>query len=174
AGDVHRGARHSRHSLRIHARAAPARRGGRDVRVARADPACDHSDATVASVGGPAMSTTTADRRATRRVASASAHRRIASPLVYRLQRFGVEAMCLALGFILVVWSLTPIYNMWKIALDSHAGIFGGSIWPEAPTLESFRVVVTQDFWYLERFWHKFGNSFIVGLSVTGLTLAIG
>ena len=101
----------------------------------------------------------------------APAHR---SPLVYRLQRFAVEAMCLALGFVLVVWSLTPIYNMWKIALDSHSGVFGGSIWPEAPTLESFRVVVTQDFWYLARFWHQFGNSFIVGLSVTFLTLAIG
>ena len=34
--------------------------------------------------------------------------------------------------------------------------------------------MVTQDFWYLERFWHQFGNSFIVGLSVTFLTLAIG
>ena len=64
--------------------------------------------------------------------------RRIRSPLFYSLQRLGVEALCLALGFVLVVWSLTPIYNMWKIALDSHAGIFGGSIWPEAPTLESF------------------------------------
>jgi multiple sugar transport system permease protein len=63
---------------------------------------------------------------------------------------------------------------MWKIALDSHAGIFGSSIFPEDPTLASFRVVVTQDFWYLERFWHQFGNSFIVGLSVMGLTLGIG
>ena len=33
--------------------------------------------------------------------------------------------------------------------------------------------MVTQDFWYLERFWHQFGNSFIVGLSVTFLTLGI-
>ena len=24
------------------------------------------------------------------------------------------------LGFVLIVWSLTPIYNMWLIALDSH------------------------------------------------------
>jgi multiple sugar transport system permease protein len=100
--------------------------------------------------------------------------RRIRSPLFYRLQRYGVEAMCLALGFILVVWSLTPIYNMCKIALESHQGIFNGSILPEEPSLESFRVVVTQDFWYLERFWHQFGNSFIVGLSVMGLTLLIG
>ena len=24
-----------------------------------------------------------------------------------------VEALCLLLGFVLVVWSITPIYNMW-------------------------------------------------------------
>ena len=79
---------------------------------------------------------------------------------------------CLASCF--VVWSLTPIYNMWLIALDSHEAIFSGALYPEAPTLEAFRVVVTQDFWYLERFWHQFGNSFIVGLSVMFLTLLIG
>ena len=45
AGDVHRGARHPRHSLRVHPCAAPARRGGRDVGVAGADPARDHPDA---------------------------------------------------------------------------------------------------------------------------------
>ena len=50
------------------------------------------------------------------------------------------------------------------IALDSHDDIFSGAIWPEHPSLESFRVVVTQDFWYLAHFWHQFGNSFIVGL----------
>jgi len=99
--------------------------------------------------------------------------RRIRSPLVYRLHRYGLEAVCLAIGFLLAVWSLAPLYNMWKIALESHSGIFGGSIWPEDPTLEAFRVVVTEDFWYLERFWHQFGNSFIVGLAVTFLTLVI-
>ena len=52
--------------------------------------------------------------------------------------------------------------------------MFSGSIWPQAPSLEGFCVVLTQGFWYLERFWHQFGNSFIVGLTVTFLTLAIG
>ena len=107
-------------------------------------------------------------------MSATSGVRQIRSPLYYRLQRYGVEAMCMFLGFVLAVWSLTPLYNMLKIALESHQGIFNGSILPEAPSLDSFRVVVTQDFWYLERFWHQFGNSFIVGLSVMGLTLLIG
>jgi multiple sugar transport system permease protein len=99
---------------------------------------------------------------------------RLHTKLHYRLQRYGVEAACLLLGFLLAVWSLTPIYNMWLIALNGHEAIFSGALYPEAPTLEAFRVVVTQDFWYLERFWHQFGNSFIVGLSVMFLTLFVG
>jgi multiple sugar transport system permease protein len=101
-------------------------------------------------------------------------HRRIASPLYYRLHRYAVEAACMLLGFVLVVWSITPIYNMVMISLDSHNDIFSGAVWPENPTLESFRVVVTQDFWYLARFWHQFGNSFFVGLMTMFLTLVIG
>ncbi len=80
----------------------------------------------------------------------------------------------MVLGFVLVIWSVTPIYNMVMISLDSHNDIFSGQVWPENPSLESFRVVVTQDFWYLARFWHQFGNSFFVGLMTMFLTLVIG
>jgi multiple sugar transport system permease protein len=111
------------------------------------------------------MSVTTAAPRASSRLHSS---------LHYRLQRYGVEGACMLLGFLLVVWSLTPIYNMWMIALDSHEAIFAGTLWPESPTLEAFRVVIYEDFWYLERFWHQFANSFYVGLSVMLLTLSIG
>jgi multiple sugar transport system permease protein len=98
---------------------------------------------------------------------------RVHSRWYYRLQSYGVEGACLAIGLALVVWSLTPIYNMWKIALDGHDSIFDGSLWPENPTLQSFRVVFTEDFWYLERFWHQFGNSFYVGFMVCFLTLLV-
>jgi multiple sugar transport system permease protein len=107
-------------------------------------------------------------------VSVTTAGRRISSPLTYRLRRYAAEAGCMALGFVILVWSLTPIYNMIMISLDSHNDIFSGTIWPEHPTLESFQVVVTQDFWYLARFWHQFGNSFFVGLMTMFLTLLIG
>jgi multiple sugar transport system permease protein len=107
-------------------------------------------------------------------VSATTAGRRIHSPLTYRLRRYAVEAACMALGFVILVWSLTPIYNMVMISLDSHDDIFSGTVWPESPSLESFRVVVTQDFWYLARFWHQFGNSFFVGLMTMFLTLLIG
>jgi multiple sugar transport system permease protein len=92
----------------------------------------------------------------------------------YRARRYGKEALAMAFGLVLAVWSVLPLYNMWIIALDSHDDVFAGAIWPENPTLESFRVVVTEDFWYLARFWHQFGNSVYVGISVMFLTLAIG
>jgi multiple sugar transport system permease protein len=106
--------------------------------------------------------------------ATTAGSRRLHTKRHYRLQRYGVEAAGMVLGFVLVVWSVTPIYNMWLIALSSHGDIFSGELWPAAPTLEAFRVVIYEDFWYLARFWHQFGNSFYVGLMVMFLTLFVG
>jgi multiple sugar transport system permease protein len=92
----------------------------------------------------------------------------------YRLRRYGIEALAIAGGLLIAVWSLLPIYNMVIISLDSHDDVFSGAVWPANPSLGAFRVVVTEDFWYLARFWHQFGNSFYVGLTVMFLTLAIG
>jgi multiple sugar transport system permease protein len=105
---------------------------------------------------------------------SATVARRKHSRLHYRMNRWGVEAVSVVLAAMLVIWSVTPIWNMIIIALDSHDDIFSGSLWPENPSLESFRVVVTEDFWYLARFWHQFGNSFFVGLMTMFLTLFVG
>jgi multiple sugar transport system permease protein len=102
------------------------------------------------------------------------ATRRVASARHYRVRRYLVETACLALGFVLLVWSILPIYNMVMIALDSHDDVFSGAVWPQHPSLHSFVVVFTEGFWYLERFWHQFGNSFFVGMMVMVLTLLIG
>ena len=47
-------------------------------------------------------------------------------------------------------------------------------MWPPHPSLASFWIVVTQGYWYLQYFWHQFGNSLYVGLAVSFLTLLIG
>jgi len=92
----------------------------------------------------------------------------------YRLRRATVEVASLALGLVLVVWSLMPIYNMVMIALSEHGAVFSGDIWPHNPSFESFVVVWTEGFWYLDHFWHQFGNSLFVGLMTMFLTLLIG
>ncbi len=102
------------------------------------------------------------------------AGRRIGSQRHYRIQRYVTEAAYIVLGFALLVWSLLPIYNIIAVALSSHDDIFSGAIWPPHPSLHSFAVVFTQGFWYLENFWHQFGNSFYVALMTTLLTVLIG
>jgi multiple sugar transport system permease protein len=106
--------------------------------------------------------------------ATTAGHRRVRSPLTYRLRRYGGEAVAIVVALAVAAWSIMPIYNMVMISLDSHDDIFSGQIWPEHPSLESFVVVITEDFWYLARFWHQFGNSFFVGLMTMFLTLCIG
>ncbi len=91
-----------------------------------------------------------------------------------RRRRYLTEAAALALGAVLVVWTITPIYNMVMVSLELHSDVFSAHIWPPQPSAESFRVVVTEGYWYLEYFWHQFGNSLYVGAAVTGLTLLIG
>jgi multiple sugar transport system permease protein len=93
----------------------------------------------------------------------------------YRRRRVGIETASAALGVVLLVWSLAPVYNMLLIALDPEGdNEFAGYIWPPDPSLESFRVVLTQGHWYLEHFWNQFGNSLYVGLLTMVLTVLIG
>jgi len=79
-----------------------------------------------------------------------------------------------ALGIVLLVWTLLPVYNMLLIALDSEGEEFTGSLWPPDPSFDSFRAIWKQDHWYLEHFWHQFGNSIFLGLATMVLTVVIG
>lgn len=94
----------------------------------------------------------------------------------HQLRRTLTEVGSIILGITLLIWSLLPVYNMLMIALDPEEGEieFTGNIWPDDPSLDGFRVVVTQEARYLEEFWHQFGNSVYIGLSTVLLTLLIG
>ena len=92
----------------------------------------------------------------------------------YRMRRGLTRVAGTMLGVALAIWTLVPVYNMLLIALSEDGDEFTGTVWPSDPSFESFEVIWTEGYWYLENFWHQFGNSFIVGLSVTFLTLLIG
>ena len=91
-------------------------------------------------------------------------------------RRVLTEAASVALGVVLLIWSLVPVYNMLLIALDHEEGDieFEGIIWPPDPSLQSFHAVLTQGYWLVEDFWHQFGNSFFIGLMTMSLTVLIG
>ena len=108
-----------------------------------------------------------------------SGARRSGGPVLrprYRLRQVPAEAASVTLGVVLLIWSLTPVYNMLLIALDRDEGDieFAGIIWPPDPSLHSFYVVLTQGYWLVEDFWHQFGNSFFIGLMTMVLTVLIG
>ena len=94
----------------------------------------------------------------------------------YRLRQRLIEAGSVVLVIAILIWSLTPVYNMFLIALDPEEGEieFDGNLWPPEPSLEGFRAVITQEARYLETFWHQFGNSFFIGLLTMVLTVLIG
>ena len=93
----------------------------------------------------------------------------------YPRRRLLTEAGSAILAFILLIWTLLPIYNMFLIALDPEEGEieFTGNIVPSEPSLDAFGVVLTQDDRYLAQFWQQFGNSLYIGVLAMLLTLVI-
>src|SRR5207244_11654470 len=87
-----------------------------------------------------------------------------------------VEAASAVLAIAILIWSLTPVYNMLLIALDPDEGDieFEGILWPPDPSLHSFHAVVTQGYWLVEDFWRQLANSFFIGLMTMFLTALIG
>jgi multiple sugar transport system permease protein len=91
------------------------------------------------------------------------------------VRRALVEAGSVLLCGALLIWSLLPVYNMLLIALDEEGDTeYAGTIWPAEPSLESFRALWAEDYWYLEHFWRQFANSLYVGLATMVLTVLIG
>jgi multiple sugar transport system permease protein len=75
---------------------------------------------------------------------------------------------------LILIWTLTPLYTMVAVALEQNDNIFSGDLWPTNPTLAAFWTVLTQNYWYVARFWHEMGNSLFIGIATAVLTLAIG
>jgi multiple sugar transport system permease protein len=91
-----------------------------------------------------------------------------------RLRRLVGDAGTVVLVVVLLIWWLLPVYNMMLIALDPEGDTeFTGDIWPTDPTIEAFRGVVFQRYWYLQDFWHQLGNSFFIGIMTMALTVLI-
>jgi multiple sugar transport system permease protein len=91
-----------------------------------------------------------------------------------RLRRLAGDTGAVVLAVVLLLWWLLPVYNMMLIALDPEGDTeFTGDIWPAAPTLEAFRGVLFQRYWYLQDFWHQLGNSFFIGVMTMVLTVLI-
>jgi multiple sugar transport system permease protein len=92
----------------------------------------------------------------------------------YRRRRIWGEVGALSFAVLLLIWTLTPIYNIIAVSLEPHGDVFTNDIFPKNPSLESFWIVITQGYWYLEYFWRQFENSIYIGVATVFFTLAIG
>jgi multiple sugar transport system permease protein len=92
----------------------------------------------------------------------------------YRVRRIVFRTLAVVVGAVVAFWTLLPVYNMVLIALTEDDAEFSGNVWPSDPTFEGFWMIWTGDFWYLEDFWHQFGNTVYVGLATMILTVLIG
>jgi multiple sugar transport system permease protein len=91
----------------------------------------------------------------------------------YRSRRRWEEAAALIFAVVVLIWTLTPIYNMIAVALEAHGDVFTNDLFPSKPSLESFWIVITQGYWYLEYFWRQFGNSLYIGIATVFFTIGI-
>jgi len=91
-----------------------------------------------------------------------------------RRWRYLSNAGAALLSAVLLVWTLTPIYNIVMVSLEAEGDVAVTHIWPPEPSVESFWVVLTEGHWYLEAFWHQFGNSVFLAAMVTLFVLVIG
>jgi multiple sugar transport system permease protein len=117
------------------------------------------------------VSATTADATlaTSARVRPAERMRRAA-----RRWRYATNAGVGVLSVIIVLWTLIPLYNMVAVALEAEGDVFSDHLFPPKPSGHSFWIVLSQGFWYLENFWHQFGNSVYIAVMVTLLVLVIG
>ena len=119
------------------------------------------------------MTTTLAD---VTRTVGATAPARPAERMrrVARRWRYATDAGAAVLSAFLVLWTLIPLYNMVMVSLEAEGDVFSDHLFPPEPSVHSFWIVFTQGFWYLEFFWHQFGNSVFIAVMVTLLVLVIG
>jgi multiple sugar transport system permease protein len=92
----------------------------------------------------------------------------------YRFRRLLASGAATVLGVVLMFWTLLPVYNMVLIALSEDGDEFTGAVWPSDPSFEGFQMIWSGDYWFLEDFWHQFGNSIFIGLATMVLTVLIG
>jgi len=91
-----------------------------------------------------------------------------------RRWRYLTNAGAAILSVVILVWTLAPLYNMVMVSFESEGDVFSDHLWPPKASADSFWIVLTQGYWYLEYFWHQFGNSVFIGVMVTLLVLVIG
>ncbi len=83
------------------------------------------------------------------------------------------EARLLLIGVPVFLWTMIPVYHLFLFAISPRDTATSGRLWPKAPTLDNFRIVLEQKHFYLNHFWQQMGNSVLIAVSVGTITLFV-
>ncbi len=89
------------------------------------------------------------------------------------LKAVATEAKLLLIGIPVFLWTMIPVYHLFLFAISPRDTATSGRLWPKAPTLDNFRIVLEQKHFYLNHFWQQMGNSVLIALSVGAITLLV-
>jgi multiple sugar transport system permease protein len=90
------------------------------------------------------------------------------------MKRWMERLALVVVGVLILVWTVVPLYHMVVVSLTPTPEVFTGQLWPQNPTLENYRTVLTQKHFFLKLFWAQIGNSLFVALVSSVLVVAIG
>jgi multiple sugar transport system permease protein len=91
----------------------------------------------------------------------------------YLGRRVVSEAGFLLFGVVILIWTLLPLYHMVMLSLTPLSDSFAGRFWPQNPTLENFRIVFTEDHFFLQDFWRQLWNSIFVAVATMVMVLVV-
>ena len=91
-----------------------------------------------------------------------------------RARRRFVDACAAVFGVFLIIWTILPLYNMVRVALQEKEDVFSSKVIPPHPSLDSFVAVWNETYWLLALYWQQMRNSVFIGLTVMVLVLVIG
>ena len=88
-------------------------------------------------------------------------------------KKVSTVAQLLLVGIPLLLWTIIPVYHLFLFAISSKDSATSGRLWPKEPTLQNFRIVVNQEHFYLNHFWHQMFNSVVIAVAVGAITLFV-
>jgi multiple sugar transport system permease protein len=89
------------------------------------------------------------------------------------MKRWLDEAKLWLIAIPVVIWTLTPIYHLFVLSISNQQAMMDGRIWPAAPTLQNYFLVINQKHYYLNHFWKQFGTSVFVAVATGVIVLMI-
>jgi multiple sugar transport system permease protein len=83
------------------------------------------------------------------------------------------QLLLIPVAALVLVWTLLPLYHMLVLSLTPRDAAFAGKLWPDAPTLENYAIVLTQADYYLQYFWRQLGNSVFAAVMTCVIVLTV-